>query len=81
MNSTPGTDLNSPDSRARNIQNLDFLPSSVLPAAKKNLAFFLINMQMQGNQIYVLNELIPATPSACVVIRNYRQASDARLKP
>lgn len=43
--------------------------------------FFLINMQMQAIRFACWIELISATPSACTVITNYRQASDGRLKP
>lgn len=35
---------------------------------------------MWGIRFVCWIELIPATPSACAVITNYRQASDGRLK-
>lgn len=58
-----------------------FYPSSVLPPAEKHSEIFLINMQMQAIRFACWIELISATPSACTVITNYRQASDGRLKP
>lgn len=36
---------------------------------------------MWGIKFACWAELIPATPSACAVSTNYRQASDGRLKP
>lgn len=80
IHSKPDTDLKSPDTRAVNIQISKFQPSCVLLDAK-NTQHFLINMQMWRIRYVCWIELIPATPSACAVITNYRQASDGRLKP
>lgn len=48
---------------------------------RKRSHFLLIRMQMWGIKFACWAELIPATPSACAVSTNYRQASDGRLKP
>lgn len=57
-------------------QNLDFSA-----ADRDRSHFFLVKMQMWGIKSACWAELIPATPSACAVITNYRQAPDGRLKP
>lgn len=83
MHAKPDTDLSPPDARAVNIQIFGVLTISCFAGCQKHshFFFFLINMQMRGIRFVCWIELIPAAPPACTIIRNYRQASDGRLKP
>lgn len=61
--------------------NFQVLTIFCFATCQKHSTFFLINMQIEGIRFVCWIELIPATPSACAVITNYRHASDGRLKP
>lgn len=65
MHAKADADLNSPDTRAVNIQIfqvLNHLLFCQLPKKHSTFFFFLINMQMWGNQICVLDWINPRRP-------------------